>query len=91
MEKQIRPLTELTFRKTELTFSSLEIDCNENMQKQMDRSDIYWIEVTFTGQKLLFFLTQDRTVFFVIFIGQKCRFPLNILLLKISLSENLFC
>ena len=41
----------LTFRKTGLTFSPLETDYYEIVQKQMDRSDFYWIEVTVTRQK----------------------------------------
>ena len=43
----------------------------------MDRSDFYWIVVTFTWQNDFLFLTPDKTVFFIIFIGQNCLFPKN--------------
>ena len=67
--------TELTFRETELTFSP-----PKNIK--MKSWKLRWTEVTFAGQKWLLvdrsdfvFLRLDRTVFFVLFIGQKCRFP----------------
>ena len=67
--------TELTFRETELTFSP-----PKNIKIKSWK--IRWTEVTFAGQKWLLvdrsdfvFLRLDRTVFFVLFIGQKCRFP----------------